>query len=239
MTRLILACACATALVASRGAAQGSFEGTVTLTVTQPGGQTHQMTYYQLGSRVRHETEANGVTMATIVDGSTGDAMTLMPQQKQYLVFNLKTMGTQMARLGQGMSGTAGPMPDFSKVKVTATGQRETVAGIACTHYLFESTEVDTHGQADICGASGMGFLSVPGGAGLSSLATASASNPRLAELARQGFFPLKMTITDPHGQQTVWQVTQIDRTRPDAALFVPPPGYTKFSLPTMPGAKP
>lgn len=184
-------------------------------------------------------------TMASIYDGTTGDMIMIMPQQKKYMVMNMRSASSTARQLAQGMSGRGanGEAPDFSKMKVTPTGQSETIAGIRCEHYLFENTESTDRDRKpmDICGAPGLGFMGMAGEQSSmmpSTIALLRSQNPVLAKLARQGFFPLKMIMTGHEGT-VVWQVTQIDRRRPDAALFRPPAGYTELTIPTMGGSRP
>ena len=185
----------------------------------------------------------NGVAAVSIFDGTTGDILTLMPQHKQYLVMNMKQLGPQMGAMAQAMQGQKGATADLSKMKVTATGKSETIAGILCEHFLFASTDEGSHGPVDVCGATGMGFMGVGDQASSAMPSTAGllhSSNPDLARLARAGFFPLKITTPEgAGGKSAVFEATQVDRQRPDAALFQPPAGYTKLTLPAMPGMKP
>jgi hypothetical protein len=139
-----------------------------------------------------------------------------------------------------GRGKGSGEAPDFSKMKVTATGQHETIAGIGCDHYLFQNTEKKDAKPMDICGATGLGFMGMAGEASSmmpSTIALLRSQNPDLARLARQGFFPLKMTFPSEHGV-AVWEVVSLDRRRPDPALFRPPAGYSQLTIPGM-GGKP
>ncbi len=222
-------------------AAQGTFEGLVVGAMTTPGGKSMPFRYYQLGSRIRNEYGIEGHTTAAIYDGTTGDMITVIPQQKKYMVMNMRSASGTARQLAQGMSGRRGGAdgaPDFSKMKVTATGRRETVAGISCEHYLFQNTAEPDAKPMDMCGATGMGFMGMAGEAGSmmpSTITLLRAQNPELARIARQGFFPLKMTYSGPQGDVT-WTATSIDRRRPDAALFQPPAGYTEMVIPSIPG---
>ena len=225
------------ATLATPAAAQGTFEGLVVGKMTTPDGKVAPFRYYQLGSRTRQEYTIEGQTMSTIYDGTTGDMLMLIPPQKKYMVMNLREMSgaaRQMAdaMTGKGKGGNAAL--DFSKMKVTRTGQHETLAGIGCDHYLFVNTEKPDNKPIDICGAPGLGFMGMAGEAGSampSTIALLRSQNPDLARLARGGFFPLKMTFSTEHGP-AVWEATQVDRRRPDASLFQPPAGYTKLEIP-------
>jgi hypothetical protein len=229
------------ATLAAPAAAQGTFEGLVVGAMTTPNGRSMPFRYYQLGSRIRNEYGIEGHTMASIYDGTTGDMVTLIPQQKRYMVMNMRSASGTARQLAQGMSGKRGVAdgaPDFSKMKVTATGRRETIAGISCEHFLFQNTETPDAKPMDMCGATGMGFMGMAGEAGSmmpSTITLLRSQNPELARIARQGFFPLKMTYFGPSGDVS-WTATSIDRRRPDASLFQPPAGYTEMVIPSMPG---
>lgn len=210
--------------------AQGTFEGIVTIRINVTGGASSEMKYYQKGPRIRQESTMSGQMGASILNGATGETIMLMPSMKQYMVVNLNDMARQMPM------GPRQP-PDLARMKVTATGRRETIAGVTCEHYLF-SDAASGGGDTDICGAAGMGFMG-SGGKGMGSMPStaglARASNPQLAALARRGFFPLKMTMTGPDGTTMTWQATRIERRTLEASLFAPPAGWTKMSMPAMP----
>lgn len=219
--------------------AQGTFEGLVVGTMSLADGKVVPFRYYQLGSRTRQEYTAEGRTAAMVFDGTTGDMISIMPEQKKYMVMNLRTASGPMRRLGDAMGGGGNKAPDFSKMKVTATGQHETIAGIPCDHYLFQNADDKDAQPIDMCGATGLGFMGMAGQSNSMMPSTAAllrAQNPELARLARQGFFPLKMTFSERQHpeKKSVWVVTQIDRHRPDAALFQPPAGYTELKIPGM-----
>jgi len=245
MMRSTLACGALVAALLGPPAAgaQGSFEGLVVYKVSDAEGKSGLMRYYQLGNRTRQEFEMNGVAAVSIFDGTTGDIITLVPQQKQYLVMNMKQLGQKMGDMAQALQGQKRATGDLSKMKVTATGKSETIAGISCAHYLFASTDEGGRGPVDVCGATGMGFMGVGDQASSAMPSTAGllhSSNPELARIARGGFFPLKITTPEgAGGRSAVFEATQVDRHRPDAALFQPPAGYTKLTLPAMPGMKP
>ena len=209
--------------------AQGSFEGVVTIRASMGSGAPAEMKYFQKGSKLRHESAMGGQSSVSIINVATGETILLMPATRQYMVMNVNDMARQMP------AGAQAP-PDLSQMKVTATGRRETIAGVQCEHYLF--SDASSSGTTDICGAAGMGFMGA--GKGMrtmpSTAAFARASNPQLAALARNGFFPLKMTMTASGGVAASWQVTRCERRTLGASLFAPPSSYTKMTMPAMPG---
>ena len=228
------------ATLAMPAAAQGTFEGLIVGKMSTPDGKVMPFRYYQLGSRIRQEYTIESHTMSTIYDGTTGDMITIMNEQKKYMVMNMREMSgaaRQMANaMGKGKG--SGAAPDFTKMKVTPTGQHETIAGIPCDHYLFQNTEKPDAKPIDMCGAKGLGFMGMAGQATSampSTIALLRSQNPELARIARGGFFPLKMTFSTEHGPG-VWEATQVDRRRPDASLFQPPAGYSELKVPGMGG---
>lgn len=213
-------------------AAQGIFEGVVTMRTSVSGHPGAEMKYYQKGSKVRHEASGGGQQGVSIFNGATGESIMIMPAMKQYMVVNMNDMMKQMPPGAQRNQ-------DLSKMKVTPTGRSEVVAGIKCDHYTFSDVAQPNAPPMDVCGAAGMGFMGA-GSRGMGSVpSTASlarSTNPQLAALARRGFFPLKMTMKAPDGSTMTWEVTKIERRALDASLFAPPPGYTKMNMPAMPG---
>ena len=239
MLRITVAGICA-ALCAVPAAAQGTFEGMVTYKMQTQAGKPGTLRYYESGGRTRQEFESGGQVMASIMDQATGDMTVLMSPRKQYLVINLKSSIGPMAQMAQGMAGGPGggmrKTPDLSKLSVTATGH-ETVAGIACDDYHFAGTDPSDHSTVDVCGARGMGFL----GQGYMMPSTATLlgpGHPELASLAHDGFFPLKVKVTNGD-RVTTLEATAVSRDKPDASLFAPPSDYTKMSLPGMMGGNP
>ncbi|HEY6091382.1 MAG TPA: DUF4412 domain-containing protein [Gemmatimonadales bacterium] len=215
--------------------AQGAFEGTVNGTMTADG-KAIPFRYSQLGSRIRTEYTMEGHNVASIYDATTGDMTYIMPEQKKYMIWNMRASSGMARQMANAMAGRGRDAPDWSKMKVTPTGQRETIAGIACEHYLFENADdQQKHHALDMCGASGLGFMGMAGQTKSmmpSTIAMLRSQNPEMAKLARQGFFPLKMSMTEEHGS-FVWTVTQIERGRPAAALFQPPAGYEELKMPS------
>ena len=226
------------AAVAPAGA-QGSFEGLVAYRMwAYTGAVPNDIRYFQKTGALRQEYDMNGTLAgAMIYTSATGETIVLMPDQKTYIVMSGSTATSKPTKGGKtttstspGVTGT--PTIDWSTVKVTATGQRETVAGIACDHYTFApkgSTDV-----VDICGASGMGFFVLGGDATSSGSATLSlmkSTNPVLANLVSKGFFALKATMTSGANKMMI-EATAVDRRVLDPALFKPPADYTKIAYP-------
>ncbi|HXQ30184.1 MAG TPA: DUF4412 domain-containing protein, partial [Gemmatimonadales bacterium] len=137
-----------------------------------------------------------------------------------------------------GAGGGTHKAPDLSKLKVTGPGAHETIAGMGCDDYHFESTDPSDKTSVDVCGAKGMGFLGAEGTMIPSTAALMSSGHPELAGLAHDGFFPLKVKVLNGD-KVTTMEATALSRDKPDASLFAPPADYTKFPIPGMMGGAP
>src|SRR3954451_16136214 len=153
------------------------------------GGHSVSTTMAQHGTKVRQEQQMpNGQSAVSIIDSESGDLVMLMPGQQQYVTMNTKQMQDQM-----------GAKPaDTAKLKVTATGKKDTVAGIACETYRIESPNGP---PVEMCAAKGMGTIGMLGnGPGMGPASANPANNPELLKLAKEGFLPLRTVIMDAKG---------------------------------------
>jgi hypothetical protein len=217
---VILAAALAAAPL--QGQPAQSFEGVVRYTV-QVEGERSEMLYMAKGSKARNEVRMGRRQFIMLTDLATGQVMTLDPESKSYTVID------------------ASDDDDSDLPKITATGRSETILGYKCEHYLVDSEEV----KADICAAKGMGFFSSQEMSWARRSASAqrelAAKNPEYAKILKEGFLPLKFTVTDPDTkEQSVVEATSIERKTLPAALFAPPAGYRRVQLPgESPGGTP
>lgn len=209
---------------------QTAFEGVATFKNTV-GGRSVETTYYSKGMKVRQEMVLGGQSAVTITDYGNARSITLMPSQKKYMVMDFKAMAEAVKPLAKDKV----PEKPAELPHITATGKRETVAGRSCEHYLMETG----NGQLDMCAAKGIGNFNAFAGAALSGGKPAS-DNPQYREIlkaARDGFFPLKTTMTDKTGKVVFESVAvSIEPKSLAADLFEPPAGFTEFKMPTIPG---
>ena len=204
------------AFVAPPAAAQPAFEGVITMRMTAEGTpEPMTMRYLVRQGRMRSEIDARGMSMATIIDPAKREAYVVMPGQRMYMVMPLDAADAEAAR---GVAVTP---------EITRTGRRETIAGHACEHYLVK-VEQET---MDMCLATDMPAMALAGG-GMSGAARAGQAAWQRA-LGRQAGFPLKVTRVGATG--SVLEVTRIEATPLDAALFEVPAGYQRMQMPGMP----
>lgn len=207
--------------------AQSTFEGVVKYKLTTEG-RTVDVTYFAKGSRVRSEMTMEGMQMAMLLDADSSTMRTIMPSERMYMTMDLSRAREQVSR-------------DTTAPTFTATGRKETIAGHECEHYL-----TGTGQNTDMCVATGLGYYLSggaasrrgPGGGG-SGFGVPRPGDARAAAFRRQfkdGFFPLRLTVTEGGRVTTDMVVTSIEQRRLTDDLFQVPAGFTEMRMPAMPG---
>lgn len=204
---LVLAVSLTTAAAArSARAADNSFEGVVTYRQSAGLGAPPIISTLMLkGSRSRMEFDVLPDMRSVIIsDVKTGAVISLVPNQKLYIVSNIN----DFAKTLEGV-----PSPAY-----TPTGRSETIAGRKCDHYAIGTPEAGM----DFCVAKGMGYSVA--GSGSPALPTWDAMRKTFPD----GYFPLKVEGVSGSTRQVMMEATRIEaRILPDA-LFAPPAGYTE-----------
>lgn len=216
----------AAALVAvAPASAQSAFEGVVTYRLTTEG-RTVDVTYMTKGDRARSEMTMDGMAVALLMDASATTMTTLMPSERMYMTMDLSRM-RQRAQAS-----------DTAEQQFTATGRKETIAGHECEHYL-----TGTGQNTDMCVATGLGYFMGGGGAGRrgpgsgSSYGVPRPGDARMAAFRakfRNGFFPLRLTVTEGGKVTTDMVVTAIERRALADDMFTVPAGFTEMRMPGM-----
>jgi Domain of unknown function (DUF4412) len=205
------------ALCALPAAAQ--FEGTVTWKM-----EKGQMAQTYKGMMVRTEMTGEGGRQGVMIMDHTARTMTmLMPEDKMYMVMNLKDMSDR---------------EDRKPPKLTDMGKTETIAGKTCHVYRYakEAGEPET---TELCAAKGMGYF-LGGGRGPMGMGrrgqgpdiAAIAANPEYAKLYKDGFFPLRISKLEDGKVKNEMIVTQIEAKSVEASAFTTPPDYTEMKMP-------
>lgn len=217
-----------------------SFEGTVTYRM-EGMGQNGQIVHHVKDRNTRLEFSAGGQTMAMLMNADDSKVIMLMPAQKQWVDVNAmqERMASMMGNRGAAQSENA----NEGRLDIEPTGQKETIAGQECEHYLYKSAEA----EVDVCAAKGMGWYMGAGagaGGGLGQMMGRGRGNDgpgmpnlsdaqirQLREMFTDGFFPLKVVSTSPQGSMTL-VATSIERKTLPASLFAPPSDYTEMKMP-------
>ncbi|HEY7236876.1 MAG TPA: DUF4412 domain-containing protein [Gemmatimonadaceae bacterium] len=208
----------AAAGLALPAAAQRTFEGTIAYTATV-GDKQMQISITSRGQQVRQDftlpadapPEAETYQLFDYVNGSV---TTVLPAMKKYTVTNLKTLRDAMRQ------GREPRDEDVRKAlaDITATHRKETIAGFECEVYSLKSTPGD-----EWCLTTGLGhFLYFEGATGIGG----NASTAGLMRKFKSGAVVLRMRMRSRNGESMSMVATQVDRTVPDAAVFVVPPGF-------------
>jgi hypothetical protein len=200
------------------GSAQKEFEGAVTMTMNMGGMMSVDVVTLTKRGKVRQEMSMLGQDVVSIIDASAGTGLMLMPVQKSYMKLDFKAMAERV-----------GPtqMP-----KITATGTRETIVGHTCENY---AVEVPT-GTTEMCIATDLGFymgsLNAQG-AGVVGNSSLQAYNDVFRQTFKDGFFPLKITVTS-QGTAMTMTVTKIEpkAVSDDQFKLDIPAGYTEMKMP-------
>jgi hypothetical protein len=197
----------ATGASAAPLAAQGTFEGVITMNVQDPRGTGSGSMQYMLRAgkmRVDFAAARAGVPMTVIVDPAA---------RKMYMVMAPQRMYMERAITSEQLDRMTG----HTKPEITKTGKMETIAGRQCEIW----TATENGERYDACVAKGLGTFFQGEGALIG-------RGGWLDEL-RDGAFPLRVKRGDG---ATLLEVTSIERKPLDAALFAVPEGYRKMELP-------
>lgn len=241
-TRTVLAALTGLLLVPATTAGQ-DFEGSITYRM-EGMGQGGQVVHHVKGRNTRMEFNANGQTMAMITDFDGSKMIILMPEQKQWM--DMKAMQDRMAGMMGNAAANAAEQAanaDPADFDITATGQKETIAGHECEHYIYKTDD----SEVDVCAAKGMGWYFGSSGmsGGMGGMMGRGRGNERPSNMPgmsnaqlekwraiyADGFFPLKVVSSGPSGGMTM-VVTSIEKKSLPESLFAPPSDYTEMKMP-------
>ncbi|HEX6537017.1 MAG TPA: DUF4412 domain-containing protein [Gemmatimonadaceae bacterium] len=200
------------ALLPAAAAAQGDFEGTVTMRLQQG----HEMQYSMRGGKIRVDMSGQGRQMAMIMDPATHTAIMLMPAQQMYMQMPMHDMEGAIAEHRE-------------KYQLTRTGKSEVVAGHECAYWHVHEKGGDASDDADVCIASDLGKFFAFQNPMRRGAAPAWQSSLRDAD-----GFPLKIVEVRDGQPVTTLEVTKIERKSLAPAMFEAPAGYRKMEMPNM-----
>jgi hypothetical protein len=204
----------------------GTFEGKVTLAISDARGTATNLDYSMKGDKVRMDTNARGQTMGMIMDLTKQEMTILMPEQNMYMVMSMKKA------VDQAMEKAGANTAD-----VEVTGKTETILGYKCSQILVKDKGTVTEAWV----AEGLGsFMGMaPGGGGGGMFGRGKPANsPKWEEvLKNKGGFPLRVISRDASGKQvSKMEATKIEPGSLPDSLFAPPADYQKFAMPDMGG---
>ena len=215
LRRCTLVAALMAAALPGRVAAQGKFEGIITLSASNPE-HTTLMTIWVKNPQVRTQLARNGQASVTYIVDRSGRFLRLMDMhgRKLYMVMPSEQASTVAAAAGSG-------------VKYVATGQSETVAGHPCKYYQI----LDPNGfhAKDIryCVTTALGFIDLDPSGGVP-----APDKPEAHQQFEDGYFVLKTVKVADGKDIPQWEVTKIEPATVSDTMFVVPAGYTEMRMP-------
>ncbi|HEY0945922.1 MAG TPA: DUF4412 domain-containing protein [Opitutaceae bacterium] len=157
-----------------------------------------------------------GTTATSIMDFQKKEMIMLMPGEKMYMVMPIPDAADET-----GKKKRTGREATFEN-----TGETEKVLGYLCTKFISKDEDNNTY---EIWAAEGLGTFMGAGGKNPMKRAPRSAWE---TELAKKGFFPLRMTGKNAKGKEIFnMEALAVEKqTLPDTH-FAPPAGYERFDM--------
>ena len=223
MNLLFRLLAVGTLLTASVSFAADAFQGKVSLAITSGKNKAQTLNYSIKDQRLRMDIDAEGHSMSTIMDMAKLEVLMLMPEQQMYMVMPIKKPVEQaMAKQGE------------STADIEVTGKTDTILGYKCNQILVKDKGTVT----EMWVAEGLGtFMGMgnKGGGGPFGGGKPAATAKWEEALKGKGGFPLRVITTDAKSKESFrMEATKIEPGTLPEALFVPPPGYSKFQMPNF-----
>jgi len=156
---------------------------------------------------------------SVIYNRSQNTATIIMPAQQMYMTMPLDKAQAETEK-------------HMSKMKITATGKTETVAGHSCT--VYHASDPDEGTETDACVATDMGNFATfdpPGRGGRSAGGTGAMSFFQQLFGAKGGMFPLKVTTTKNGKLEDTMVATSIRAGSVPASEFAMPSGYKQMGM--------
>ena len=156
-------------------------------------------------------------TATSIMDFTKKEMIVLMPNEKMYMVMPLndgaEDNGKKKKRPGREAT--------FEK-----TGETEKILGYLCTKFISTDEDKNTY---EIWAAEGLGTFMGSRGNNPMKRAPRSAWE---SELAKKGFFPLRMTGKNEKGKEIFqMEALAVDKQKLPDTVFAVPAGYERFDM--------
>ncbi len=214
-------------LTATLSHAASAFEGKVSLAITAGKGKPQVLDYSIKDTSLRIDMNADGQTVASIMDLKKMEMLMLMPSEKMYMVMPMKDTVEKAAKKVEAKE------PDIEK-----TGRTETILGYKCDEYVTK----EKNNTTEIWVAEGLGTFMGMGenGGGGGPMGGMFGGKKKAASSWEEKFkgkpgFPLRVVSRDNKNKETFrMEATKIEPGSLPASLFQPPAGWQKFQMPNM-----
>lgn len=201
-------------LMAPATATAAGFEGHIKMKIESGKGDPTFFRYSMKDQRLRMEMPSGQETMVGLLDWEKREMSMLMPGQQMYMVIELKDVP---------MIEDAQKAQDSTTLEKTS--ETATIAGRQATKYLARDGKTVT----ELWLTSGLGsWFNMSGGNPMKPKKLSDWEK----EVIAKGLFPLRIVTFDKKGKKTMTsEVVELDPQKLDDSLFLPPAGYTKFSM--------
>ncbi|MBL0173601.1 MAG: DUF4412 domain-containing protein [Gemmatimonadaceae bacterium] len=195
-----------------------SFEGAIMIRVVA-GGRNGPAT----ADSVEYLSRGGNVRINMMSPAGAVSILALATEGKTYAV-----LATQRAYMEMSAGDAAGSVAESAgATTISRSGRKETIAGYECEHVLVESNGATGPQKTDMCLTKALGPYVNP----VSGLAGARLT-PWQRQLASEGGFPLKVTLSDG---SVALEVTRIQKRRVSDTLFRIPADFSKMEMPKRP----
>ncbi|HKB92099.1 MAG TPA: DUF4412 domain-containing protein [Opitutaceae bacterium] len=203
--------------------AADTFEGKIHLQVKN-NKSVNEIDYAIKQDLLRIEAQTSRGPVPVIMNMAKKEMIVMMPDQKMYMTMPIKTVTDAVQKASTDNSG-----------KLEKTGKAEKILGYSCEQYIYKDDR--QKGTTELWLASGLGTFQGLGNAFGPRGGNRTAQPAWQKELMDKGAFPLRViTHNEAGAEEFRMEATSVEKTSLPASLFEPPAGYTKFSMPSIPG---
>jgi len=211
--RLVLIAAVFLGFLAPAHAA-AAFEGRMKMQMETRKGEKTFVNYAMKGKRLRTEIPTGDQQMVGLLDWEKREMLMLMPGQQMYMAMELKDV-PMMDQVEKSQDSTT----------LEKTSETATIVGREATKYIAR----DGKNVTELWLTSGLGsWFNMSGGSPMKPKKLSDWEK----EMIAKGLFPLRMVTLDKKGKPDLtMEVVELSPQKLDDSLFVPPAGYTRFSM--------
>jgi hypothetical protein len=217
MKKLTLAVA-TIAFLAPFALSAAPFEGKITMTTTDPRGETMPMIMTVKSGKTRMDVEAQGHSMSMIMDSAKDSMTILIHEQQMYMV----------QPMPKPPAATATDDTKVGDVTIEKTGEHEKILGYDATKYLAKTKDA----TAELWMTDQLGTFMGFGSGGGNPFGGGRPKKPPVLEAWQDAFrgketFPLRSVSSSSDGKRIMkMEVTAIDKTPVADSVFAAPSDY-------------
>ncbi|HYC71277.1 MAG TPA: DUF4412 domain-containing protein [Opitutaceae bacterium] len=198
-----------------------AFEGKISFLISS-GKNSQNLNYALREDAMRMEIDAEGQTMASIIDLQKREMIMMMPKEKMYMVLPFKETVEK-----------AFNEAELKQHNIEKTGRTDTILGYKVEEYVSK----EKNSTSEIWVAEGLGtFMGLSAGEGgpMGGRRKAAAQAWENAFKGKPGF-PLRVVTRDAKNKETYkMEATKVEPGKLPASLFQPPADFQRFQMPNL-----